>query len=295
MLNKSLMKKIWIPLAALLVVSLLAGAWAVGEAFAQDGIGEGGFLHHLKIARRGLGRVISVSEERFVVQRMNGEEFTLLVTDETRFRDREGADLSFADLEVGRWVVVVPQRSDGDEILARLVVLLPEDFDPAQFLGARGLVTSVDLAAKRFSLETRAGENLLFEVDETTRFTGEAQDLGDLESGMRAFVIGREQGDGSLLARVVGAATADQLPKFDARVLGRIISVEHNSFVIKARNGSEYNVQTNGSTDFRSRIPGVAGLEDLQPGMVVAVGCKELGNGTFQYQADLVIVLRAAR
>ena len=52
MMSTTVSRRIWVPLAAVLVVALLAGAWAVGEAYAQDGTGEGGFLQRWKKARR---------------------------------------------------------------------------------------------------------------------------------------------------------------------------------------------------------------------------------------------------
>jgi hypothetical protein len=378
-------KKIWIPVVSVLLVALLAGVWMVAEAFAQEPMPDGdfqqtSFLQRWRIARHGLGQVLSVSQDQFVVRKQNGQEYTLLVTDETRFRDLAGDELSFADLQVDQWVVVVPLRGAGQELAARLVVILPDDFDPTQFMGARGLITSVDLAASQFGMQNRAGAELLFHVDGETRFAGEVVELADLQPEMQAMVSGlrlddgellaqvvwartpgeqvdrrryagrvsqvdlqvsafslttrrggeelnflvdentrfqgrqgsvqgledlevemvalvfaRPNADGSLLALVVAAGSGDQLPKFEGRALGRVVSVELDILVIDVRGGRQIHVQVNDDTHFRSRVEGVQSLEDLQPGMIVAVGGKELGEGEFQYQADLVVVLRAAR
>jgi hypothetical protein len=238
---------------------------------------------------------VDLAASQFTLQTHAGEELLFDVDADTRFG---GQAQELADLEAEMRAFVGAREMEDGSLLAKTVLAR----DPGQWSERwryAGQITGVDLAGSTFSLETRMGDQqLTFSVDEHTNFRGREGAVGsleDLQAGMYSLVVAREEQDGSLTALVVAAATADQLPKFEARMVGCIASVEHNSFVIKVRSGDEYNVQTNGSTKFRSRIPGIDGLEDLKSGMVVAVGGKELGNGTFQYQADLVIVLRAAR
>ncbi|MBN1147868.1 MAG: hypothetical protein JXA78_11490 [Anaerolineales bacterium] len=368
-------KKILIPIVVTLVVALLAGAWVSGEALAQS-LGEdgGGRLKRLAQIRQRLGQVTAIDADSFTVQRLDGESFTVLVDDETRFIDKERNELAFADLATGRWVIVAAPENDAGERLARLVVLLPEDFDPSQFAGAIGKITGVDLDAQQFMLQDRQGEQKTFDVDQQTQFKGEAESLADLSEGMLAGVRAQQQADGSMLAqtvaarlqlqrcageivsvneasstftlktrrgdqeltfavdehtrfrtkdgelddladlepgmvaivmaqagaqgetpiaRLVGAIDKDQLPEFDKRIGGRVTSVDQNSFTIRARDGQEYTFQVTGSTKFRSQGNQVQGLEDLQEGMAVGVGAKELGNGN--YQAQLVIVVNRQR
>jgi hypothetical protein len=346
-------KKIWVPLAAALLIATIVAVWVSGEALAQEPTGAGNFVARWRIARRGLGQVIEISGDQFSVQDRKGAEFILFVDETTRFRYLDRSEMSYSDLEVDRWVVVVPQRIDDEQLSARLVVILPEDFDPAQYFGVRGVVASVDLAMDEFTLQTQEGDELTFAVDENTRFLGEVQALGDLEpemgaqirarlvedgdplalvvgtgesrrsarivgqieavdienhsfslaprrgedartifvgedtrfkgrgdelsglddleAGMYALVVVRRELDGDLTAVGVAAAAPDQLPKFEARAIGRINSVKEASLVITIRDGSEHTVHVSESTVYRSRVPDVNELADLEPGMIVAL------------------------
>jgi hypothetical protein len=361
-------KKILIPIVMTLVLALVAGFWisgALAGAPADDG---GGRLQRLRAVRRGLGQVTDIGNKQFTIQKLDGEGVTLRVTDETRFFDRQKTELSFDDLEVGQWVVALGAEEQGNKHNARIVVILPEDFDPNQFSGAVGKITSVNLGAMQFTLQDRQGVERIFDVNQDTRFRGAAGDLEDLQEGMGAGVRAQEQAgggmlalvvvtraqvrkytgqitsvdqaagtfnlrtrrageltfavdentrfrtrdgeldgledleagmvaivaarvsgeDGVLTARLVGAVSRDQLPSFDKRLAGRVISVDKNAFTIQARDGQEYTFQVTGSTKFRSRGAQVQGLEDLEEGMVVLVGAKELGNG--RLQAEVVVV-----
>ena len=147
-------KRVLILIAISTVVAVAAGLWATGEVLAQ----EGSFGARLKIARRGLAQVTSIEDDQFTVQKRDGETYTILVDEETVFKNKDQEELGYEDLAVDGWVVVIPKRTETDELLARLVFILPEDFDPTQFAGARGLIASVDLAANQFTLETKDGE-----------------------------------------------------------------------------------------------------------------------------------------
>lgn len=364
-------KKILFPISVALVIALFAGLWMTGDALAQGGRDR---FHRLRAARRGLGEVTAVGSAQFTIEKLDGEAYTFLVNEETRFTDKERNELSFEDVLVDHWLIAIGPLSEDGERIARLVVILPEDFDPTRFAGAVGTILSVDLSEQEFSLESRQGEEFTFEVDENTRFFGGAQelsdleegtgagvralkvedggllakvvrtrrpnvrlagevtavdesagtltiqtrrvgreitiqvdentqfrsrdgdieDLGDLEPGMVAVVVANRAEDGELpLALVVGAEEVDQLPDFEKRIGGRVLSVGTNELTIRARDGEEYTIQVTGSTNFRSRGGQVAGLEDLEEGMGVIVGGNELGNG--RIQAQLVIVLVRGR
>lgn len=360
-------KKILIPIVMTLVFALVAGFWTSGAFAGAPADDSGGRVQRLRAVRRGLGQVTDIGNKQFTIQKLGGEEVTFRVTDETRFFDRQKTELSFDDLEVGGWVVALGAEEQGDKHNARIVVILPEDFDPNQFSGAVGKITSVNLGAMQFTLQDRQGVEKTFDVNQDTRFRGAAGDLEDLQEGMGAGVRAQEQAgggmlalvvvtraqvrkytgqitsvdqaagtfnlrtrrageltfavdvntrfrtrdgeldgledlevgmvaivaarvsgeDGVLTARLVGAVSRDQLPSFDKRLAGRVISVDKNAFTIHARDGQEYTFQVTGSTKFRDRGDQVQGLEDLEEGMVVLVGAKELGNG--RLQAEVVV------
>ncbi|MDI6694332.1 MAG: DUF5666 domain-containing protein [Anaerolineales bacterium] len=355
-------KKIAIPMIAAMLIALLIGAWAFSDASAQGGSP----LAELRRGRGVLGQVTAVADSQFTLQTRQGETRDFLVDENTRFRSREDADLSLEDLQVGRWVEVFAAPAPNETPAARLVIVLPEDFDPSKMKGLRGLVeavdltgslfklkdrqgeissvavdeqtkfrgqaeefseleagmavfavvevqdngellakavragfpiirrfgeiTAVDVAAGEFTLKTaRTGEELLFRVDENTRFRSKDDQiagLGDLQPGMVAAVTARQEPDGAL-ALLVAAGEREDLPNFDLRIAGRVISIADETFTIKGRDGQEYTFQVNAETRFRSPGDRVHGLEDLREGMVVWVGAQELGGG--QYLAQLVL------
>ena len=53
----------------------------------------------------------------------------------------------------------------GTRVVARLAIILPDDYDPSQRLGrrARGYMTAVDLKGGSFNLLTLSGEKLTFQ------------------------------------------------------------------------------------------------------------------------------------
>jgi hypothetical protein len=270
-------KKILIPIVSVLIVALLAGVWVSSEALAQspnpDG---GGRLKRLLAARKGLGQVTAIGEDQFTVEKRNGETFTFLVNEATRFFDKDRTELEFDDLTIDRWVIVVgPENETGDRV-ARLVVLLPEDFDPSNLTGVLGRVITVDQAAQQFSVENRQGEEKTFNVNEETRFIGGVDELSDLQVEMPVLVRALEQADGSLLAKVVGARRSVK------RYAGEIIAVDvvAQNLTLKLRQGEqEMTFSVDENTRFRGKDGELASLDDLDVGMVAVVTAQEASAG----------------
>ena len=151
------------------------------------------------------------------------------------------------------------------------VVLAQEDGPgrPDHAIRAAGEITEVSPDQGSFSLSTRRGEELEFTTNEETQFrspNGAVQGIEDLEAGMKAMVLAAEQGDGSLLAKVVGAGHPEDLP--DGKRFGGLIEsvdLDGQSFMVKSRDGDSLRIQTGDRTRFRGE--GIEGLADLQPGM----------------------------
>lgn len=357
-------KKLFVPFVLAILASLIFSSAALAQE-AQP-------LQRPHGGRRGVGQVIDVGDSQFTVESSEGLERVLLVDEKTRFREVDGEERLFDDLETGQWVAGIVGYNDDHELVARLVIFLPDDFDLSQRLGRRaggritgvnvsessftlftrsgedlvfqvnenthyrgaveglsdlqggmvaavgaieqddgtllavvlmarfplvkhaGTVTSVDVSANTFGLNTRSGDDLTFSVDENTRFhsrDGSVQGLDDLQLDMVALVSAKKEANGSFKAVVVGAGTAEQLPKFDFRTTGKVITKDKNSFTVETRNGDQYKFKVTDETHFRSRGDWLEDLDDLEIGMRVMVGAKELGNG--QYHAQLVLAGRS--
>lgn len=224
--------------------------------------------------KRALGQVTAVGENQFTLLLRDGREVTVLVDEQTHFRLAGGGEATFDDLTVGRWVVGAGRPTDQDStFVARVVVLLPEDFDPGQ-LGdkAAGRVEAVDAAADTFVVTTRDGEQVTVRVDEQTRFRG-VEGLEQLQPGMFAAAAGKRQDDGTLLARLVAAREHPDLQRFAGKVSA--VDATAVTFTLTTREGQEVTFAVVDKTRFR----GVEGLEQLQPGMAAVVGAVQDESG----------------
>ncbi len=218
------------------------------------------------------GSIISVnsSGNQFTVQTQQGEKTTFKVDSSTIYK---GEATAFSGLKEGMSVRVAAKELEDGVLLAQIV---RTGFPIDRYVGE---IVTVDQAANTFTLRTiRSKEELTFKVDEYTQFRSKDQSLQNLEDlgpGMVGVVVSRDQGETIPSAVIVGAADKEDLPKFDLRVGGKIVSLEKNSFTIKARTGEEYTFQVTGDTLFRSRGGRISGLDDLKEGTPVIVGAKD--------------------
>jgi hypothetical protein len=203
---------------------------------------------------------------------------TVYITDETIFKTRDGEDITFADLEIGRWVAGAVQKDDSDKLVARAIILMPEDFDPSQIEARRllGEVQQVNNGQNTFTLLTERGEEVTIQVDENTRYRGQVSEVKDLEKGMRAEVVAVPQDDGTFLAKLViaGNLRTDQRQ----RSLGKITKIAGINLTLETRDG-EKTFKVSDETRFLSKDGSINGLEDLEEGTFVLVVYQEQDNG----------------
>lgn len=264
-------KKIWIPIAAILLVSLTAGGWLYTRAGAQEP------QARLRRLPGALGQVTAVEADQFTLQSRAGQEHTFRFDESTRFTNPEKEELSTADLRTGGWVRVMAARRGEQPRLARAVVILPADFDPEDYAGLRGRVTSVDVSANAFTLEDKDGQATSLKVDANTVYRGQVTALADLQVDMQAQVVTKKQTNGDLLAVTVRAGSVA-----DQRYLGKVTAVGTESFTIQTRKGETLTFQVTAETVYHSRTGLVDSLDDLKAGMPVAVGANDLGDGRYQ-------------
>jgi hypothetical protein len=232
------------------------------------------------------GSIIEVdaSGNQFTLQTQQGEKVSFDVDSTTVYK---GEATAFSGLQEGLFAGVAAKELENGCFLAQVV---RTGFPVNRLIGE---ILTVDQKANTFTLRTmHSKEEMEFKVDENTQFRSKAQSLEsleDLELGMVAVVVAKDRNEALPLAIIVGAADKENLPKFDLRVGGRIVSLEKNSFTIKDRNGQEHTFQVTGDTLFRSRGGRISGLDDLKEGMPVIVGANELENG--DYQAELIIAM----
>lgn len=226
--------------------------------------------------QRLIGEITSLGEGQISLHTARGDDRAVRVNAATQYRDTEKNELTFADLQVDRWVMAFGPRG-GEDFMAKLVILLPEDFDPAELDGRKlgGKVLEVDTVESSFTLQTRSGEQLVIAVDESTRYNGEAQALEELQPGMVAAVIAEEEEEGALLARRVAARWPVE------KRAGTLKAVDPGAgeFTLTTRQGEELTYLVDEQTRFRSRQDTIAGLEELQEGMLAVVISRQPDDG----------------
>jgi hypothetical protein len=146
-----------------------------------------------------------------------------------------------------------------------------------------GVIQTVDLPGKTFTLRTLTGGDVHVHVTGSTEFRspeGAISGFDDLEQGMRAQVVGKERGAGTIQATLIVVARAEDLPP-TVRVRGEISSVNpaSGSFVLQAGDGRSITFKIIERTAFRSRDGSIQSLEDLEPGMkAMVVGVEQEGS-----------------
>ena len=139
-----------------------------------------------------------------------------------------------------------------------------------------GVISTVDLPGKTFTLRTLIGGDVHVHVTGATEFRspgGGITSFDDLEVGMRAQVVGEDRGDGTIQATQISVARADDLPS-TMRVTGKIEAVDTDSFDLLTRDDRSLTFHVVDRTSFRGRNGTIQSIDDLQPGMealVVAV------------------------
>lgn len=273
-------KTYFLSIVLALVVSLTFGAPAYAAEMAQTSVDEPSGRPH-----RILGKIISVdaSALTLVLKPQRGPELTLTADEDTRYT---GAAESLEEIEPGMQAAVVVRREAGGIVrLTRIITRIPLE-------GYRGQVTAVDSNAGTLTLMTRQGETLTFSVGESTRYKGyqtTVESLADIQPGMWAAIRASQVDNGGLLAHFILAASPENLPRFDVRMGGKVISVGETSFTIENRKGEEITFQVDENTRFRSRDGNVTKLNQLKEGMLVAVGGQELDDGSFLAKGVLVL------
>ena len=282
-------RKILLPVFAAAAITVIAVLIVSSTALAQ----REGPLRRLRRAHPVLGQITALGQDEFTLEKRNGTAQTFTVNEHTIYRGADKAELSFDDLETGRWVAVVIVRRSGDLSLARAVGILPEDFDPDLFEPAGGRVIDVDLAGNSFTLENRAGESQIIKVDSETVYRGQLSKLADLEVGMLAGVFTKETDGQPLLARVVRAGFPER------RHAGEIsaIDLSAGTFTLKTRrSGEALTFVVDENTRFRSKDGTISDLGDLKAGMAAIVAARlQAGPGDAGVPLLAVVVAASVR
>ncbi len=214
---------------------------------------------------------VDLEDSLLTLETRHAGAITFAVLDSTRFF---GEANSLRDLEIGAPALVVAYTDEDGRLVAGAVGVRAKQ----QVKRFAGEITSVQVEAGNFEMQTLKGEAVTLGVDAETQFRGADQDiagLGDLQPGMRAVVGAILLDDGTLLARavVVGRAIGDRL---DIRARGEITVIGSDTISLITRDSRDLQVTIDSHTRFISQEGDVEGLEDLSVGMQIIVGATQL-------------------
>jgi len=264
------LKKILLSLVlAMLVLSLGSVVWAAEPE-------QGRFLR---------GQVTAIEGTTLMVKAPDGER-KVTTSDETRFRIRGIEDPTVADVKVGDYILA-RGKPDGIETFAAQAILVVSGQRVERFI-VQGTVS--DIEDTTLVLDTLQGEKQVTTYEAIFWAPGvENPSLADVQVGDQVVAWGRPDEDGSLAAKLVAIASAEELREH--AMVGRVTAVEGQTLVITTREG-EKEVVTTSETYFH--IPNVEepGLDDIEVGRIIRALGQEDG-GTFT--AQIVAVARARR
>lgn len=267
--------KLSLSIIVVIVVSLLVyGAGLAAEDVSNPEISTGvrGLLKY--------GEITEIGSETFSIKIRDGGIYTYLVDGDTRFRIRDNDEPRLSDLEPSSFVIVAA-KVDGDELVARIVAIVPEDINPAKWFGvrARGEVVDVDSEAGKVTVLKPTGEKIVFDIDPKTRFLGAASSLGELEIGWYVGVAAGEKTDGSFTVLIL--TSTENLRHVRKTGIVSEIDLDSESVSISAHNGDEVNFNVNSDTNYYSRGNQVEGLSDLEVDMVVVIVARFQTDGSY--------------
>jgi hypothetical protein len=244
-----------------------------------------GFPDDLPERIRVLGHVTSVNIDRssFTMITRDETSLTFVVGERTHFRG-EGIE-GLEDLQPEMGVLVVGIEGEDGGLFALLVAARNPDDRPDR-IHVAGEVTAVNPGQGTFTINPRDGDEISFQTNDRTQFKsrdGTVNNLADLKKGMFAAVAAVRQEDDLPLALLVAAGHPEDRPdrpQIDVRAAGQIVDISSASLTIQKPDGARMTFGVNANTKFVSRDGSIHGLDDLQAGMMAAVGAVENEDGS---------------
>lgn len=154
---------------------------------------------------RVMGTLASVGVDRLTVKTMDGKEQTIMVSDQTRYREGE-KDLQLEDLKAGDRVFI-RARASADHQMSALMVRRVTGDEMQRFggQGDRAFGEIVAIEKNQLKLRNRLRGERVVIINEQTSFMkeGKPSTLADLKVGDRVMAVGKESEGGFTATRVM--------------------------------------------------------------------------------------------
>ena len=154
---------------------------------------------------RTFGTIVSVGVDRLQIKKADGTEQTVLVNNQTHFRQGRQQELQLEDLKPGDRIMVAGSANENKEFVARMVRRVTDEEmanRPGPGEVAFGEIVSINKDQLKVR-NRRQGERVVM-VNEQTTFVKEGQPitLKDLKVGERVFATGKETNGQFIATRV---------------------------------------------------------------------------------------------
>ncbi len=232
------------------------------------------------------GQVVVIEGDTLLVTTPAGEQQRVITSEATRFWIPGTREPSIADIDVGDYIGVWGERNEDGDLVASVAIIVPAELAQRRFV-VQGQVKALD--GLTITVDTGQGERSVV-TDGSTRFLiPGVEDAGieDVTVGDPLLALGRPDGEGNLLARVVAIVTPGQVRRHTIR--GLITDIRGDSLSLLTRRG-EVRMDTDGGTVFR--IPGVEepGIDDLEvQDLIIVVGTWNPDEEVFSARAVTLI------
>jgi hypothetical protein len=252
-----MLKKVLLPLLAAVLVAVSFSGTA--HAAEEDPPGA--------VHTRGEVIAVDTAVGKFRIENRDGEVWTFFVNENTHFR---GKAQNLEGLQVG-WKVGVRAREDDNEKLLAVLVI---SGDPEDIIRFRGLVTDVNTAAGKFTVEKPDGEKQTIFVDERTRYGGQISSLEDLQEGWHAAGAAKEENPGKLIA--IGLVAGDARELFKTHGTVTAVDPGAGKFEIETNDGRTLRIFVDEKTRYQGQL---SSLDEMQVGWKAGVAAREGEDG----------------
>ena len=271
-----------------LVVGLLAGLLVfsgVGFAYAEQRSprpqGVGGKPPLGRGERRGTlieGEVTAIEGATLTVATQHRGEISVQTDADTKFRARDNADFSLADIQVGDTIAAKGRFIDESTLAARVVMRVPAELADK----AHGKVTAIE--GDTITVEDKDGNVTHIVTSADTRFHLKGNpdaSIEDIVVGMSLGAAGQFDANGALIAKRVMAGEPREPHRRESLkggplAGGKVAEVNGGAFVINYPDGSTLTVATDASTLVITRGeegPALGSLSDVSEGTrIFAIG-----------------------
>jgi hypothetical protein len=199
----------WV-VALFVLVPLLAVSPASAQQMPQPPSGPPAQRRMPMNGQRVMGTVASVGVDRITVKAADGKEQTILVSDQTRYRQgREQIQLE--DLKPGDHVFVMGRAGSDNQITALMVRRVTEQ-EMQRFAagGERAFGEITAIGNNQLTLRNRRQGERVVKINEQTTFMkeGKPSTLADLKVGDRVMALGKETNGEFVATRVMSGMMA---------------------------------------------------------------------------------------